>query len=99
MSKMKKKNQKKNQIILEFPSEEYVDAFAAWWSDGGGEWGYFECAEDIMEDDELLPVIRCDYSKCFPAWGYNPKKDGIKKIIFMTKEMIEKEQKRIKRII
>lgn len=72
---------KKNQIILEFPSEEYVEDFAAWFCDGGGESAYFDGTQ--VEEDNLSPVISCDYK--------------IRKIIFQTKEMREKQLKKQKK--
>ena len=70
---MKKKPAEKARVIIEFPSKEAAKRFLGWFSDGGGESNFFE-SEEVHADDE--PIKRMDYAKAFPAWGYDPQKDG-----------------------
>lgn len=74
-----------SRVILEFPDQETADDFCAWWSDGGGEAYYFDYGQIDM--DVASQIIRCDYRKCFPGWGYDPDKHGDKTIVFQTREM------------
>lgn len=60
------------KVIFEFPSDETRDSFLGWMSDGGGESNFM----DISESDDDSPVVRFNYSKAFPAWGYDPETDG-----------------------
>lgn len=59
-------------VTITFPSEEQRDSFLAWLSDGGGEQQFFDSSK--WHDAE--PITRMDYSKAFPAWGYDNKRDG-----------------------
>lgn len=61
------------KVIIEFPDEASAKRFLGWFSDGGGEYNFFE-SEEIHGEDK--PIVEMDYKKAFPAWGYNPKKDG-----------------------
>lgn len=60
------------QCIIQFPSEEIRDAFLGWFSDGGGE----SQAYDSLQMHRDVNVI-FDYSRCFPAWGYDKEKHGV----------------------
>ena len=64
----------KKKVIIEFPNDESAQRFLGWLSDGGGEYNFFESEEYHCEDGK--PIKRFDYKKAFPAWGYDPKKDG-----------------------
>lgn len=60
----------KLSIIIEGTADE-IDEIAGHFSDGGGEEGMLPAA---LQDDGVCLVF--DYSKCFPAHGYDVKKDG-----------------------
>lgn len=64
------------RVILEFPDVETADDFCSWWSDGGGEYAYFEAYHD-----DATEIRRFDYSRCFPAHGYDLKKHGEDRVI------------------
>lgn len=74
------------KLIIEFPNEELREWFLGYWSDGGGEYQAMEAREIYSDKND----IDFDYSKAFPAWGYNPEVDGDPKII--VKEITDGEQ-------
>ncbi|MHA2280173.1 MAG: hypothetical protein ACXAC5_04780 [Promethearchaeota archaeon] len=65
MGKYSKGNPKDNkfQVTITFPTEELMENFCGYMSDGGGEWGF-------MEGDGPCQSTTFDYSRCFPAWGW-----------------------------
>jgi len=78
MNKKELYKKNKHQITITFPSEEIMEDFAGYLSDGGGEYGFLEYDENDLE---------FDYSRCFPAWGW---REGEPKFIDILK--IEKEE-------
>lgn len=68
----------KKIVILEFPTEGHADDFCTYWSDGGGEYAYFKG----QVEEDITPIVSCDYSQCFEACGYDKKKHGEKRIVF-----------------
>lgn len=76
------------KVILIFPSEDVASDFCAYMSDGGGEYGFFEGQQSKPE------VVSCDYSLCFPAWGYDPDKHGPDRtIVFQDEKMMNESKK------
>lgn len=64
----------KLHIIIEGTDDE-IQLVAEQLSDGGGE-------ESLNPfDDRDRKHLNFDYAKCFPAWGYDPAKDGPDKIV------------------
>jgi len=60
-----------SELKIDFEDDEKLDRFVSWLSDAGGEQYFFSFLE--CHD---LPCPIFDYKKVFPAWGYNPEKDG-----------------------
>lgn len=58
---------KRPKLTITFPTEQDRDDFLGWLSDGGGEYQF-------MEGDTNIKYF--DYSGSYPAWGYDPEKDG-----------------------
>ena len=56
----------KYQVTFTFPTEDMMEDFVAYMSDGGGEQGAFY----IEDDDNMWSKASFDYSRCFPAWGW-----------------------------
>lgn len=65
-------------IEIEGTSEE-LGAIAATLSDGGGEPALRPYT--FVEQDKFL---KFDYSRCFTAWGYDPKKHGKNLVVTAT---------------
>ena len=55
------------KVVFEFDDPAMAEAFASWFSDGGGELSFSECWEG---EHGSYPVI--GYARCFEAWGYRP---------------------------
>ena len=58
----------KPKLIIEFPTEQHREKFMGWLSDGGG--------EDIYIEEVDPSIVKFDYSKAYPTWGYKPATDG-----------------------
>ncbi len=56
-------------------TEEELGVLVGYMSDGGGEDGWSSSLEMHLSGDSYH-YITLDYSKCFPAWGYDPEVDG-----------------------
>lgn len=80
-----------NQVTFEFPSEEALNVFLGWMSDGGGESGASESCRHPLHgyQGEHGDSMSFNYDKCFPAWGYDPEKHGERKVVVT----VEKEEK------
>lgn len=50
-----------------------LENFCGWLSDGGGEQD-FNCS--YVSNKPEGTYTHLDYTGCFPAWGYDPEKDG-----------------------
>lgn len=68
----------KHEVTFTFPTEELLQEFLGWWSDGGG--------EQQLWDIPYLNTISFDYKRCFPAWGW---KEGTPR--FIDAEIIKEE--------
>jgi hypothetical protein len=74
------KKPKATRVIIEFPTLNARERFLGWLSDGGGELAFFE-SEKIHAPAQSVEVNKMDYSRAFPAWGYNPVKHGPDKVV------------------
>lgn len=71
-----------SRLIIEFPDALARESFLTWFSDGTGEQDFMMMERDqYAEEDGRDPIVRFNYDKAFPAWGYNPAKDGPDKIV------------------
>lgn len=69
------------KVVIEFPDAMARERFLGWLSDGGGEYNFFEY-EDCHAGEDGTPSIKgMGYDKAFPAWGYDPMKDGPDKTV------------------
>jgi hypothetical protein len=69
-----------SKVIIEFPSLAARERFLGWLSDGGGEYDFFE-SEETHAPSEDVEIKRMDYSRAFPAWGYNLVEHGPDKVV------------------
>jgi len=67
-----------NRVVFEFVDSDTAARFLGWMSDGGGEQMFFESEEHHGGE---VAVIRMNYSKAFPAWGYNPEEHGPDRVV------------------
>lgn len=70
----------KHKVIIEFPSLNARERFLGWLSDGGGEYQFME-GEAVHAPSPATEIKEFDYSRAFPAWGYDPKKHGPNKVV------------------
>ena len=68
------------KLIFEFPNEESKESFLAWFS-CCAESKYLENESEVAFNEDRKPITKFDYSKAFPAWGYNPILDGLEKVV------------------
>ena len=57
------------KVTFEFPTDVIRAQFLGWVADGGGEYTFLEHVDPDAD-------YQFDYSKAFPAWGYDPEVDG-----------------------
>jgi hypothetical protein len=72
----------KYQVTFTFPTEELLEEFCGYISDGGGAYNFVEFADP---DSDAFNA-HFNYSRCFPAYGW---KEGESK--FIDVEIIEEE--------
>jgi hypothetical protein len=71
---------KASRVIIEFPTLMARERFLGWLSDGGGEYAFME-GEEVHAPSPKEEINKFDYSRAFPAWGYNPVKHGPDKVV------------------
>lgn len=71
-----------SRLIFEFSDALARESFLTWLSDGSAEQEFMQLEQDqYAAEDGRDPVIRFNYDKAFPAWGYDPAKDGPDKVV------------------
>lgn len=71
-----------SKLVIEFPDEKSRESFLTWFCDGTGEQEFMDLERDqYAEEDGRDPIIQFTYDKAFPAWGYDPAKDGPDKVV------------------
>jgi hypothetical protein len=71
-----------SKLVIEFPDAMARESFLAWFCDGTGEQDFMGLErEQYAAEDGRDPIIRFTYDKAFPAWGYDPVKDGPDKVV------------------
>lgn len=75
-----------SRVIIEFPDEDAASRFLAWFSDGGGEYQFFE-SEEIHAPDDFSRIANMKYHRAFPAWGYDPAKHGPDRVVVAKRHM------------
>jgi hypothetical protein len=65
------------KVVIEFPDEVTAMSFLGWFCDGGGEQDFMMGdKEHYAPRENRDPIIRFTYDRCYPGWGYDPKKHG-----------------------
>lgn len=72
-----------HKVIIEFPSLAARERFLGWLSDGGGEYDFMESEQHHAPSKET-EIRKFDYSRAFPAWGYNPVEHGLDKVVITS---------------
>ena len=69
----------KFQVTITFPTEELLEEFCGYMSDGGGEQSYF------FETYNL----GCDYKRCFAPWGWKKGESKFIDVFIYDEEIAE----------
>jgi hypothetical protein len=65
------------RVVIEFPNEATAESFLGWFCDGGGEQQFMMAEQECYaERDGRNPINEFTYERCYPGWGYDPKKHG-----------------------